>query len=236
MVVSNMNDPAALTRELHITMRDGSSYHTGIHIPGDPTEEDVFEGLVQAADDGQAEAQFEVGVRCKDGRGCVRNDEKAAKYFLDAANQGHTDAQMYMHMCYALGEGVQQDGANALLWCDRAADQGSPEAQHVSGMTRHGYPGYIANVPADVLRGKQLISAAARQGFQQAIDALKHIGWCAWCGAQVDVGQLFPDARCHLCRAQLLAEAEAAATDEAAAVSAVFPGVPVTVHVGFVYE
>ena len=37
-------------------------------------------------------------------------------------------------------------------------------------------------------------------------------------------------------RAQLLAEAEAAATDEAAAVSAVFPGVPVTVHVGFGYE
>ena len=47
----------------------------------------------KAADQGHAEAQFNLGVMYDEGRGVPQSDKEAAMWYRKAADQGHADAQ-----------------------------------------------------------------------------------------------------------------------------------------------
>jgi TPR repeat protein len=84
----------------------------------------------QAADAGDAEAQFEMGVLHQDGRGVPQDFGKAVALYLKAAEQGHLGAQSNLGVLYVSGRGIPRDYGEALKWFTRAAEQGDVFAQN----------------------------------------------------------------------------------------------------------
>src|ERR1700751_4216115 len=81
------------------------------------------------ADQGNANAQVNLGLMYAKGQGTPQNYAEALKWFRLAANQGETAAQFNLGLMYATGEGVPQDYAEALKWYRLAAAQGNANAQ-----------------------------------------------------------------------------------------------------------
>jgi hypothetical protein len=80
------------------------------------------------AEQGDAEAQFNVGVMYSDGRGVPQDEAQATAWFRKAAEHGNTDAQFCMGVNYESGLGVPKDDVQAVVWYCRAAEQGYADA------------------------------------------------------------------------------------------------------------
>ena len=81
------------------------------------------------ADQGNAVAQFILGVMYDNGKGVPQNDAEAMNWYREAADRGETNAQCNLGTMYLTGQGVPQDYAEALKWYRKAADQGNANAQ-----------------------------------------------------------------------------------------------------------
>jgi hypothetical protein len=86
------------------------------------------------AEQGDAEAQFDLGVLYESGQGVLRNDAEAIKWYRKAAEQGDAVAQFNLGIMYAKGGGVLQNDGEAAHWYRLAADQGLAGAQFNLGM------------------------------------------------------------------------------------------------------
>jgi hypothetical protein len=78
----------------------------------------------KAAEQGEAKAQNDLGVRYESGTGVAQNCVEAVKWYRKAAEQGEAKAQCNLGECYLLGHGVQQDYAEAVKWYRKAAESG----------------------------------------------------------------------------------------------------------------
>jgi len=68
------------------------------------------------AEQGHAEAQYNLGGMYAEGRGVPQDYGKAAKWFRKAAEQGHAEAQYNLGGMYFRGRGVPQDFVLAHMW------------------------------------------------------------------------------------------------------------------------
>ena len=80
--------------------------------------------LRRKADQGDAEAQFGLGLVYTLGHGVPQDYAKAREWYEQAAAQGYADAQALLGVLYALGQGVPQDYVRAYMWSDLAAVSG----------------------------------------------------------------------------------------------------------------
>jgi uncharacterized protein len=86
------------------------------------------------AEQGDADAQFHLGVMYESGQGVLRNDAEAIKWYRKAAEQDDAVAQFNLGVMYAKGQGVSPNHAEAALWYRLAADHGLAGAQFNLGM------------------------------------------------------------------------------------------------------
>lgn len=86
-----------------------------------------MEELIKA-EQGDVDAQNELGVMYFEGKDVEQDYSKAAEWFLKAANQGHANAQRYLGYMYYHGKGVEQDHGKAAEYWRKAAEQGDEEA------------------------------------------------------------------------------------------------------------
>jgi hypothetical protein len=68
------------------------------------------------ADQGDAEAQYQMGVRNDEGESVPKDDAQAVQWFQRAADQGHVDAQAHLGAYYWAGRGVPEDLSKAYMW------------------------------------------------------------------------------------------------------------------------
>lgn len=93
--------------------------------------------LRRAADQGDAEAQDEVGSFYATGSGVPEDDTEAVKWFRKSAEQGYAGAELMLGNAYNEGHGVAIDKAQALLWFTKAAEHGDKRAkEHVAALKR----------------------------------------------------------------------------------------------------
>src|SRR5215471_9458253 len=85
------------------------------------------------ADQGDAQAQYNLGVLYDNGQGVPQNDAEAMKWYRKAAEKGHARAQQNLGTMYANGQGVPQNYTEAMTWFRKAADQGHAGAQQSLG-------------------------------------------------------------------------------------------------------
>jgi S1-C subfamily serine protease len=80
--------------------------------------------LQARAKQGDAEAQFMLGVMYGEGKGVPQNDKTAVKWYTLAAEQGNANAQTLLGFAYSLGEGVIKDYVRSHMWFNIAASSG----------------------------------------------------------------------------------------------------------------
>ena len=71
------------------------------------------------AEQGNAEAQYDLGSMYANGQGVQQDYAEAVKWYSKAADQGLAHAQHNLGVMYRAGQGVPQDYAEALKWFAR---------------------------------------------------------------------------------------------------------------------
>jgi TPR repeat protein len=124
-----------------------------------------FEAELKArADQGDAQAQFNLGLMYATGEGVPKDAAEAVKWYRLAADQNHPRAQFNLGLLYATGEGVPKDTAEAVKWYRKAADQGDAWAQSNLGLMYADGDG----VPKDAAEAVKWYRMAADQGHAQS--------------------------------------------------------------------
>ena len=85
----------------------------------------------KAAEQGNAQAQYNLGWMYREGKGTAQDDKKAVYWWQEAAKQGSASAQSLLGAMYALGAGVPQDNIKAYMWANIAAANGDEYAKDI---------------------------------------------------------------------------------------------------------
>ncbi|WP_165793730.1 tetratricopeptide repeat protein [Hyphococcus luteus] len=88
----------------------------------------------QAAEKGNAAAQYNLGWAYENGRGVEQNGVEAARWYRQAAEQGHSSAQYSLGVMRLAGRAVSQDSGEAARLFRLAAEQGHASAQKNLGL------------------------------------------------------------------------------------------------------
>jgi TPR repeat protein len=83
------------------------------------------------AEQGDAQAQYNLGWFYANGYGVQVNPTKAVDWWQRAGDQGHIEAQFALGMMYASGDGMEPDLSRAIPWLLKAARQGHEDARDV---------------------------------------------------------------------------------------------------------
>jgi TPR repeat protein len=85
------------------------------------------------AENGNRDAQFQLGVMYASGFGAPRDQPKALFWYRKAAAQHSAKAERNLGIAYDLGEGVEKDLAQAAFWYRGGAEDGDLYSQHNIG-------------------------------------------------------------------------------------------------------
>ena len=77
---------------------------------------------------GDAAAQYQLGVMYADGEGVPQDDSEALRWYRMAAEQGNAVAQWELGLMYSTGEGVPKDDVEAVRWLMLATKHGDGAA------------------------------------------------------------------------------------------------------------
>ncbi len=88
-----------------------------------------FNELLRKAEQGDIDAQCNLGLCYENGDGVEQSYEQAVKWYTKAAEQGHAGAQCMLGECYETGDGVKQSYEEAVKWYTKVAEQGGEAAK-----------------------------------------------------------------------------------------------------------
>jgi TPR repeat protein len=117
------------------------------------------------AEQGNAEAQYNLGKMYYDGDGVPQDSAEAVKWYRKAAEQGYAEAQSNLSDIYEEGSDVPRDSAEAVKWCRKAAEQGYAKAQFDLG---NYYSGGEGGVRRDSAEAVKWYRKAAEQDYADA--------------------------------------------------------------------
>ena len=141
----------------------GFVFKGGRGVPQSNVE--AFRWYTKAANQGIAEAQFQLGVMHEHGKGgVVQSDAKSAHWWRKAADQGNIHALYGLGVLYQGGRGVAQSSEEAARCWQKAADQGLPMAQCNLGNSYRSGRG----VAQSYAKAAMWLKKAADQGVMEA--------------------------------------------------------------------
>jgi hypothetical protein len=124
------------------------------------TEPNTLQTLIDKANKGDPNAQYNLGVMYTYGRGVSEDWSEGAKWFSKAAEHGNADAQCNLGYIYLNGRGAPQDFNEAIGWFTKAAERGHVNSQLALAMMYSG----IGDVPKDYNETFKWCKKAADQG------------------------------------------------------------------------
>jgi len=141
---------------------------------GAPSAEEASQILAETrplAEQGDAGAQYNMGVLYDQGYGVEKNFSTAREWYIKAANQHFAKAEHNLGIIYESGKGVKSDPARAATWFERAAKDGEPAAQNNLAVM------YVRGdgVPRDMIQAAIWAARAATGGNQSAQQNLPQI-------------------------------------------------------------
>jgi len=87
--------------------------------------------LDEAAKQGDAEAQYKLGVCYAKGEGVPQNKKEAVYWYRQSAEQGFAVAQLALGKSYLMGDGVPKNEQTAYMWLLLAEAHGDAEIKRV---------------------------------------------------------------------------------------------------------
>ncbi len=108
------------------------------------------------AEQGDADAQYNLGFMYGEGQGVPQDYAEAVKWFRKAAEQGVAPAQSRLGIMYYEGHGVVQDYVQAHMWLNLAAARGGGDAGDAYAKVR--------DIVAELMTPAQIAEAQRRAG------------------------------------------------------------------------
>ena len=127
--------------------------------------------IQRLANQGDAEAQFNLGWMYYQGEGVRQDYAKAFEWYKKVANQGDSNAQFVLGLLYYKGEGVRQDYAKAAQWFLKVANQGDSDAQAMLGVMYNKGKGVRQNVAI----AKEWFGKSCDNGLQAGCDSYRKL-------------------------------------------------------------
>ena len=93
-------------------------------------EKEAVKWYTKSAEQGNANAQYNLGVCYYNGQGVCKDEKESVKWYNKAAEQGLAAAQCNLGWCYEKEAGVSKDEKEALKWYTKAAEQGDEYAKY----------------------------------------------------------------------------------------------------------
>lgn len=134
--------------------------------PGPQASVSSVQGLRSLAEQGNVEAQFNLGQAYDRGRGVPKDYVEALRWYRLAAAQGDPFAQFHLGNHYSEGIGLPKNEKEALRWWQLAAAQGFPPAQHSVGKV---LSTGSQDVPSDKIQAYVWLALSSSQGNEEAI-------------------------------------------------------------------
>jgi Holliday junction DNA helicase RuvB subunit len=125
---------------------------------------DAAKCFAKAAEQGNDQAEWLLGICYMDGMGVLKDEAEAVKWFSIAAEKGHSSAEYSLGAAYLFGKGVPEDFSVALKWWHKAAEHGNADAQFRLGI----YYENLAGVAQDYGEAYKWMKLAAAQGYEGA--------------------------------------------------------------------
>ena len=110
------------------SQKDAASYQEGIDAYAQGNFAVASKKLQPVAEQGNADAQFRLGLMHREGKGVPQDDKQAVTWLSKAAEQGQVEAQENLGLSYAKGLGVERDWVQADKWFSIAAASGKESA------------------------------------------------------------------------------------------------------------
>lgn len=124
---------------LTVVAQDGGESSKSRDASNDPAaggtdfvKRDISQAVVwfkAAADRGNADAQFDLGLLYQAGKGVTQSDATAMQWFRLAADKDNPEAQDALGHLFETGRSIGQDLAQAAVWYAKAAAQRNPDAE-----------------------------------------------------------------------------------------------------------
>ncbi len=137
----------------------------------------IIQALKKKAEQGDAQAHYDLAVRYRKGDGVFKDDNTAFKHFKKSAELGHVKGQVETGYAYESRLGVKRSYAKAAAWYRVAARLGkNPEAQFYLGLMHFRGQG----VEHDFSLAHRLFNLSAKQGHAGAeffLAAMYEDGW-----------------------------------------------------------
>jgi len=92
---------------------------------------DLEQKYLAKAEQGNVDAQYNLGIMYYHGEGVPKNLDEALHWFHLAAEQNDADAQYNLGFMYGKGEGTKKDQRQSLEWFQKAAAQGHAGAREI---------------------------------------------------------------------------------------------------------
>ena len=127
--------------------------------------------FTSAAELGNAEAQYQLGLLSYQEKLAIGDKSEPAKWILKAAENGHAEAQMLLSLLYHEGEWIEKNDAESIKWLRKAAEQGHVDAQVCLGECYRTGEG----VEKDLAEAKKWFEKAAAQGNGAAKALLRRL-------------------------------------------------------------
>ncbi|MFN7571262.1 MAG: tetratricopeptide repeat protein [Betaproteobacteria bacterium] len=127
--------------------------------------------VLEAAQKGDAPAQFKLGEMYDLGQGVPQDYAQAVKWYRAAAEQGLAAAQFALAEMLKNGDGVAKNLAEAVRWYRRAADQNHAGAQLLLGVLAESGTG----MPHNAAQAAQWYRLSAEQGDARALLLLANL-------------------------------------------------------------
>ena len=112
------------------------------------------------AEQGDADAQYNLGVMYEKGRGVLQDYKTAVKWYRLAAEQGNASAQSNLGVMYAIGQGVIQDDVYAHMWGNIAASNGNEGGGELRDIVAK------EMTPADISTAQKLARECVRKNYK----------------------------------------------------------------------
>ena len=120
-------------------------FRLGVYFYSKKDYQEAVKWYRKAAEQGLAEAQYNLGLCYEGGDGVKKDYQEAVKWWRKAAEQGLAEAQYNLGLCYYNGNGVEKDYQEAVKWWRKAAEQGDAMAQCNLGLCYGEGRGIIQN-------------------------------------------------------------------------------------------
>ena len=154
----------AVVLVVSLAMPASAGYEEGVAAYGRGSFPAALREFEDLALQGDAAAQFYLGIMYENGLGVAQDPAEAAKWYRRAAEQGNANAQFHLGAMYVQGMGVVQDHAEAAKWYRAAAEQGNASAQFDLGNMYDGGVG----VAQDHAEAASWYRRAAERDFAKA--------------------------------------------------------------------